>query len=73
MDFSMPGSSLLHQLPEFAQIHVPQSVMPSNHLIRCHHLLLSPAVFPSIRVFSNESALHIRWPKELELHLQSFQ
>ena len=39
------------------------SVMPSNHLILCHLLLLLPSVFPSIRVFSNESALHIRWPK----------
>ena len=38
-------------------------VMPSNHLILCHHLLLLPSIFPSIRVFSNESALHIRWPK----------
>jgi len=37
--------------------------MPSNHLILCHPLLLPPAIFPSIRVFSNESALHIRWPK----------
>ena len=37
-------------------------VMPSNHLILCHHLLLLPSVFPSIKVFSNESALHIRWP-----------
>ena len=40
-----------------------KSVMPSNHLILCHPLLLLPAIFPSIRVFSNESALHIRWPK----------
>ena len=40
-----------------------ESVMPSNHLILCHPLLLLPSVFPSIRVFSNESALHIRWPK----------
>ena len=40
-----------------------QSVMPSNHLILCRPLLLLPSVFPSIRVFSNESALHIRWPK----------
>ena len=39
------------------------SVMPSNHLILCHPLLLPPSIFPSIRVFSNESALHIRWPK----------
>ena len=38
-------------------------VMPSNHLILCHPLLLLPSVFPSIRVFSNELALHIRWPK----------
>ena len=40
-----------------------KSVMPSNHLILCHPLLLVPSIFPSIRVFSNESALHIRWPK----------
>ena len=40
-----------------------KSVMPSNHLILCHPLLLPPSVFPSIRVFSNESVLHIRWPK----------
>ena len=39
------------------------SVMPSSHLILCHPLLLLPSIFPSIRVFSNESALHIRWPK----------
>ena len=40
-----------------------ESVMPSNHLILCHPLLLLPSIFPSIKVFSNESALHIRWPK----------
>ena len=40
-----------------------ESVMPSNHLILCHLLLLLPLIFPSIRVFSNESVLHIRWPK----------
>ena len=40
-----------------------ESVMPSNHLILCHPLLLSPSIFPSIRVFSNESVLRIRWPK----------
>ena len=39
------------------------SVMPSNHLILCHPLLLLPSIFPSIRVFSSESALHVRWPK----------
>ena len=41
-----------------------ESVMPSNHLILCHPLLLLPSIFPSIRVFSNESALHIRWPMD---------
>ena len=40
-----------------------ESVMPSNHLILCHPLLLLPSIFSSIRVFSNELALHIRWPK----------
>ena len=40
-----------------------ESVMPSNHLILCHPLLLLPSIFPSIRVFSNESVLRIRWPK----------
>ena len=40
-----------------------ESVMPSNHLILCHPLLLPPSVFPSIRVFSNELVLHIKWPK----------
>ena len=52
-----------------------ESVMPSNHLILCHPLLLLPSIFPSIRVFSNESVLHIRCPKywEFQLHHQSFQ
>ena len=40
-----------------------ETVMPSNHLILCHPLLLLPSIIPSIRVFANESALHIRWPK----------
>ena len=40
-----------------------ESVMPSNHLILCHPLLLPPSTFPNIRIFSNESVLHIRWPK----------
>ena len=47
-------------LPKLMSI---ESVMPSNHLILCHPLLLLPSIFPSIRVFSNESVLHIRWPK----------
>ena len=49
-----------HSLPKLISI---ESVMPSNHLILCHSLLLLPSIFPSIRVFSNESALCIRWPK----------
>ena len=40
-----------------------ESVMPSNHLVLCHPLLLLPSIFPRIRVFSNESVFHIRWPK----------
>ena len=63
MDCSTPGSPVLHYLPKLAQTHVHESVMPFNHLIPCHLLLLLPSIFASIRVFSNESALHIRWPK----------
>ena len=48
-------------LPKLMSI---ESVMPSNHLILCHPLLLLPSIFPNIRVFSNESALRIRWPKD---------
>ena len=51
------------KLPELAQTHSIESVMPSNHLILCHPLLLLPSIFPSIRVFSSESVLHIRWPE----------
>ena len=63
MDCSMPGFPVHHQLLELAQTHVRESVMPSNHLILCCPFLLLPSIFPSIRVFSNESALRIRWPK----------
>ena len=59
----MPGFPVLHYLLEFTKIHVNESVMLSNHLILCCPLLLLPSMFPSIRVFSNESVLHIRWPK----------
>ena len=58
MNCSMLGLPVHHQLPEPIE-----SVMPSNHLILCRPLLLLLSVFPSIRVFSNESALRIRWPK----------
>ena len=62
MDCSTLGSSVLHYLLEFAQIQVHESMMLSAYLILCHPLLL-PSVFPSIRVFSSELALCIRWPK----------
>ena len=63
MDCSTPGLPVHHQLPESTQTMSIQSVMPSNHLILCPPLLLPPSIFPSIRIFSNESVLHIRWPK----------
>ena len=63
MDCSMPGLPVHHQLPEFTQTHSIESVMPPNHLILCHPLLLLPSIFPSIRAFSNESVLCIRWLK----------
>ena len=63
MDCSTPGLPVLHQLPELTQSMSVESVMPSNHLSLCHPLLLLPSIFPSIRVFWNESVLHIMWPK----------
>ena len=63
MDCSTPGFPVHHQLLELTQTHVIESVMPSSHLILCRSLLLPPSIFPSIRVFSSESILHIRWPK----------
>ncbi|XDC78675.1 hypothetical protein R6Z07F_009848 [Ovis aries] len=63
MNCSTPGLPVHHQLPEFTQTHTIESVMPSNHFILCHPLLLLPSIFPRIRVFSSESVLHIRWPK----------
>ena len=60
---SMPGLSVHHQLPESTKPMSIESVMPSNHLILCGPLFLLPSIFPSIRVFSSESVLCIRWPK----------
>ena len=60
---SMPGLPVHHQLPEFTQTHVQQVGDASSHLILCRPLLLQPPIPPSIRVFSNESTLHMRWPK----------
>ena len=62
MDRSTPGLPVHHQLPEFTQTHV-HWIMPSNHLNLCCPLLLPRSIFPSTRVFSNESVVHIRWPK----------
>ena len=63
MDCSTPGFLILYYLLEFAQFISFESVVLSNHLILCHLLLLLASIFPSIRVFSNESALHIKQPK----------
>ena len=63
MSRSTPGLPVYHQLLEFTQTHVHQSVMPSSHLILCRPLLLLLPIPPSIRVFSNESTLHMKWPK----------
>ena len=62
MDCSMPGFLVQHQLLELTQTHVHQVGDASNHLILCHPLLLLPSIFPSVRGFSRESVLHIRWP-----------
>ena len=59
MDCSMPGFPVLHHLPELLKLMSIESVMQPNHLILCRPLLLPPSIFPSIRVFSNVSALHI--------------
>ena len=63
MDCSAPGFPVHRQLPELLKPMSIESVMPSNHVILCRPLLLPPSIFPSIRVFSNEPALPIRWPK----------
>ena len=63
VDYSTPGFCVLHHLPELAPLTFMESVMPCNHLILCHSLLHSTSIFPSIRVFSNESVLRIWWPK----------
>ena len=60
MGCSMPGFPVLHHIPEIAQTHVSDAI---HHLILCCLLFLLPSIFPSIRVFSNEMALRISWPK----------
>ena len=64
MDRTAPGFPVHHKLPDLLKLSLSiESVMPSNHVILCH-LLLLPSIFPRIRVFSNKSPLHIRWPKD---------
>ena len=63
MDCSTPGFSVRYNCQSLLKLMFIESVMPSSHLILCCPLLLSPSIFPSIRVFSNESVLHIKWPK----------
>ena len=66
MDCSTPGFPVHHQLLELAQTHVYQvsdAIQPSHHLL--------PSIFPSIRIFSNESVLHIRWPKYWSISISS--
>ena len=63
MNHSMPGLPVHHQLLEFTQTHVHQVGDAIQHLILCCPLLLLPLIPPSIRVFSNESTLHMTWPK----------
>ena len=68
MECSTPGFLVLHHLPSLLELMSIEKVMPSNHLILCHPPLLLLSIFPSIRIFSNESALHIRWPKYWSLN-----
>ena len=63
MDCSSPGFPVLHHLLELLKLISTELVMSSNHLVLCHPLLLLPSIFLSIRVFSNDSFLSIRWPK----------
>ena len=62
MNCSTPGLPVYHQLRGSLKFMSIESVIPSSCLILCHPLLFLPSIFPSIRVFSNESALRIRWP-----------
>ena len=63
MDYSTPGLPVHHHSRSLLKLMSIESVMPFNHLILCCPPFLPPSIFPSIRVFSNESVLHIRWPK----------
>ena len=63
MDCSTPGFQSITNSQSLLEVMSIESVVPSNHVILCHPLLLLPSIFPSIRVFSNESVLPIRWPE----------
>ena len=74
MNHSTPGFSVLHHLLELLKLMSIESVVPSNHLILCCPLLLTPSIFPSIRVYSNELVLHqVAKVLEFQLQHQSFQ
>ena len=64
MECSMLGFPVHHSFQGLLKLMYIELVMPSNHFIFCHPLLLLPSIFPSIRVFSNEPVLHIKWPKD---------
>ena len=64
MDCSTPGFPVHPHSQSLLKLMSIKSAVPSNHLILCRRLLLPPSIFPSIKVFSKESVLHIRWPKD---------
>ena len=72
MECSIPGLNVPHQLPELFKLMFIELLMPSNHLILCRPLLLLPPIPPSIRVFSNESTLRMKWPSAGVSALASF-
>ena len=63
MDCTCQASLSITNSQSLLKLMSIESVMPSNHLVLCHPFLLPPSIFPGIRVFSNESVLHIRWPR----------
>ena len=78
MDCSMPGFLSMTNSWSLLRLMSTESVMPSNHLILCHPLLLLPSIYPSIRVFSSESVLRIRWtsigvPASASVHPMNIQ
>ena len=72
MDGSTPGFPVIINSRSLLKLMSIESVMPSNHFILCRPLLLLPSIFPSIKVFSNESVLLIRWPKYWSFRISPF-